>query len=256
MSITTENLKKYLNLDLNVTVLKTVDSTNKYLKQKAISGEEEGSFVIAEAQTNGRGRFDRKFHSPEGGGIYMSVLLKPELSAEDAVLITAAAAVAVSEACEALSGRKAMIKWVNDIYIDRKKVCGILTEGSIKPDGCFAWAVLGIGINAFPPKGGFESDIKDIAGAVFDKEEKDIRCRLAAEVLNRFFEYYKNLGEKTFLQKYREKSFVKGKAVRVIRNGEQINATALDIDDKCRLLVEYEDSRREYISSGEISIRL
>lgn len=258
MNLSAAEIKNFLNdnIYVNITVLESVDSTNKFLKEKAVKGDKEGSVVIADSQTGGRGRFTRKFYSPSGCGIYMSILLKPEISARDAVLITAAAAVAVAEACEMVSGKKAEIKWVNDVYIDKKKVCGILTEGAIKPDGYFDFAVLGIGINAFLPDGGFADEIKDIAGAVFDKKEENLRNRLIAEVINRFFVYYKELDKKTFLERYKEKSFVTGKEITVIKSEQKQKAVAIGIDDDCRLQVEYEDKSQEYLSSGEISIKL
>lgn len=250
----TENIRD--NTYINITVLESVDSTNKYLKEKTGYGAKEGEVVIADTQTGGRGRFTRKFYSPFGCGIYMSILLKPELPASDAVLITSAAAVAVAKAIESLCPKVAEIKWVNDVYINSKKVCGILTEGSVNPDGNFDWAVLGIGINAFEPDGGFDMEIKDIAGAVFDERQENLRNRLIAEVINNFFKYYKELGKKTFLNEYKERLFCLDKTVDVIRNSEKRKARALDIDDNCCLLVEYEDKTREYLSSGEISIRL
>ncbi len=250
----TENIRD--NTYINITVLKSVDSTNKYLKAKAVEGAKEGAVIIADAQTGGRGRFTRKFHSPSGCGIYMSILLKPQMPAGNAVLITSAAAVAVAEAIETLCGKDAKIKWVNDVYVDSKKVCGILTEGVIKPDGDFDWAVLGIGINAFEPENGFDAEIKDIAGAVFDEYRENLRNRLIAEVINRFFRYYNKLEKKTFLDEYRKRSFVLGEIVDVVKNEENRKAKALDIDDDCRLLVEYEDKSKEFLSSGEISIRL
>lgn len=258
MDLSARKIKEYLKNDtyINITVVECVDSTNKYLKEKAVGGAKEGTVVIADTQTGGRGRFTRKFYSPSGCGIYMSILLKPQIPAKDAVLITSAAAVAVAESCEALCGKKAQIKWVNDVYIEEKKVCGILTEGSIKPDGNFDFAVLGIGINAFSPEGGFDDEIKDIAGAVFNEKTENLRNRLAAEVIDRFFDYYRDLRKKTFLDKYRERSCVTGEKINVIKNGEKIKAVALGIDNDCRLLVEYDDKTQEYLSSGEISIRL
>ncbi len=258
MNLSADKIKKLLKNDtyINITLLDSVDSTNKYLKKKAVLGGTEGSIVIADSQTGGRGRFTRKFFSPGGCGIYMSILLKPCFPAKDAVLITAAAAVAVAEACEFLSGKKAEIKWVNDVYMEGKKVCGILTEGAIKPDGCFDYAVLGIGINAFAPDTGFDKEIKDIAGAVFNEKAENLRNRLAAEVITRFFSYYEELCAKTFLKGYREKSCVTGKEVTVIKNEKMQTAVALSIDDDCRLEVEYEDKTREYLSSGEISIKM
>lgn len=250
----TENIRD--NTYINITVLKSVDSTNKYLKAKAVEGAKEGTVIIADTQTGGRGRFTRKFHSPSGCGIYMSILLKPQMPAGNAVLITSAAAVAVAEAIETLCGKDAKIKWVNDVYMNSKKVCGILTEGAIKPDGDFDWAVLGIGINAFEPENGFDAEIKNIAGAVFDEYRENLRNRIIAEVINRFYRYYNELEKKTFLDEYRKRSFVLGEIVDVVKNEENRKAKALDIDDDCRLLVEYEDKSKEFLSSGEISIRL
>ena len=258
MKLSAEKIKEFSSFskDINITVLETVNSTNKYLKQKAVSGALEGEIVIADSQTGGRGRFDRKFFSPSDCGIYMSMLLKPVFPASDAVLITAAAAVAVADACEALCDKKAEIKWVNDIYIDKRKVCGILTEGAVNSKGGFDWAVLGIGINAFLPDGGFDSEISEIAGAVFDKKAENLRNRLCAEVIDRFFKFYKELDKKTFLEVYRERSLVIGREITVIKNEKSEKALALDIDDNCRLLVEFEDNSQGFLSSGEISIKL
>lgn len=258
MKLSAEKIKEFsrFGTDINITVLENVDSTNKYLKQKAVSGLNEGEIVIADSQTGGRGRFDRKFYSPSGCGIYMSMLLKPDLPASQAVLITAAAAVAVAEACETLCGKKTEIKWVNDIYINKRKVCGILTEGAVNSGGRFDWAVLGIGINAFAPDSGFDSEISDIAGAVFDKKAENLRNLLCAEVIDRFLGFYKELDKKTFLKSYCERSCVIGREITVIKNEKKEKAKALSIDESCRLLVEYQDKTQEYLSSGEISIKL
>jgi len=233
-----------------------LESTNVTLKKMALDGAVEGSVVIADAQTSGRGRFYRKFYSPENG-IYMSILLRPDSAGFDATPITTAAAVAVAKAAENLSGKKTKIKWVNDVLINGKKICGILTEGAFDPESRKPqYVIVGIGINAFMPTGGFDEEIKDIAGAVFDRIDAENKSRLIAETINIFMEYYKNLSSKEFLEEYRLRSAVIGKNIIVFKNCSQFNATAIDIDDSCRLLVEYEDGRREYLSSGEISIKL
>lgn len=245
------------NKNTDITIFKTVDSTNSYLKRASGEDTPEGTVVIAENQTSGRGRFTRKFYSPDGSGIYMSVLLKPAMKAVDAVLITAAAAVAVSEACENLGGKTTQIKWVNDVLIDSKKVCGILCEGAINAQSRkLDRVILGIGINVYVPNGDFAPEIKDVAGAVFNTVQPDMRNRLIAEVLNCFNGYYKDLEERTFLNGYRKRSAVIGKSVSVLRGDTKTQATALEIDGDCRLLVEYGDKRREYLSSGEVSVRL
>lgn len=256
--LSADGINKYLKHSdvINIEILDCVSSTNKLLKETAAQ-DNEGKVIIALEQTAGRGRFLRKFYSPNGCGIYMSILLKPKISAHKAVLITAAAAAAVADSAEYLTEKKTGIKWVNDVLIDHKKVCGILTEGSVNTDtGDFNWAVLGIGINAYMPDGGYPDDIKDIASAVFEKKEQDFKNRLAAQVLDRFWDYYLSLEEKTFLDSYKKRSFILGKPITVIKNENSTPAKAIDIDDNCRLLVEYQNGQREYLSSGEISIRI
>ncbi len=254
--LTENGILRFLeNKQTPIVLLETVNSTNMYLKERA-DITTHGTVVIAKSQTAGRGRFVRKFHSPKNSGIYMSIFLQPDLAAESSVLITTAAAVAVSEACEALSGNTCKIKWVNDVLINSKKICGILTEGAINAESLkLKYAILGIGVNVYEPAGGFCEDIKDIAGCVFEKEEKDLSSRLAAEIINRFMKYYNELESKSFLQGYRERCDTLGKAVTVIKGENTREATALDIDNNCRLLVEYEDNTKEFISSGEVSVK-
>lgn len=241
----------------NITVLEETDSTNTMLKEIAKQGEAEGRIIIADSQTGGRGRYDRKFHSPKGTGIYMSILLKPTLPASDSVLITAAAAVAVCEAILKVCGKETKIKWVNDLLLDGKKICGILTEGSLNiRNGGFNWAVLGLGVNVYEPECGFSEEIKNIAGALTGEKQENLRNRLCSEIINCFFDYYNDLESRAFLNVYRNKLCVLGERVAVIKNEETTEAVALDIDNDCRLLVEYMSGEREYLSSGEISIKL
>ncbi len=233
------------------------ESTNTIIKKRASQGECEGLFVVAGQQTGGRGRLGRSFFSPGDTGLYMSLLLKPDLKPEDAVLITTAAAVSVCEALEATGVENPQIKWVNDIFVKNKKVCGILTEASFNPEkGALDYVVLGVGINVYQPKGGFPEDIKDIAGAVFSREQENLRNRIAAEFLNSFMVYYGNISEKTHCSEYAKRNFVIGNNINVIKNGEKTPAKALRIDDNCALLVEYANGERAILNSGEISIRL
>ncbi len=231
-------------------------STNDFLKQKAHL-REEGTVVIANEQTAGRGRFNRRFYSPKSSGIYMSILLKPNFKGFDATLITTAAAVAVAVAVERLSGKETQIKWVNDVLINGKKICGILTEGSINPKTLIPeYVILGIGINAFSPENGFDTEIKDIAGYVFEEKNDALRRKLSDEIINIFFNYYEKLTDKDFLEIYRKKSCVIGKEITVIKGNFLKNATALKINDDLSLSVKYSDGLKENLSSGEISIKL
>lgn len=236
--------------------LENVPSTNSYLRELGISGADEGTVIIADRQTGGKGRLGRSFFSPEGG-LYMSVLLRPEESAENALIITAAAAVASARAIEALSGRSCLIKWVNDIYIDGKKVCGILTEGAFL-DGCdkLSFAVLGIGINISDPEGGFPDDIKDIAGSISGKyrHQSSFKYMLADKILDEFFALYSALPNASFMDEYRRRSLLLGKEIKYIRNEQEHFCTAVDIDDKGQLIVN-ENGENLVIGTGEVTVR-
>jgi BirA family biotin operon repressor/biotin-[acetyl-CoA-carboxylase] ligase len=157
-----------------------------------------------------------------------------------------------------MSGCEAKIKWVNDIYCNDKKVCGILTEASFNiENGMLDYAVLGIGLNVINPDEDFPDDIKNIATSIYCKETYTggKRSKLAAEILNNFMFYYENINERTFLKEYRKRSLLIGKEISVISPSNSRNAVALDIDDECRLIVKWEDGSIEAISSGEVSIR-
>lgn len=251
---------KYLNADtaslLDVKVFKTIDSTNLALREYANDGAAEGTVVISGEQTRGRGRLGRSFFSPSDTGLYMSILLRPQMSASDAIKITTAAAVSVAEAIEKLSELRPKIKWVNDIYLHERKVCGILTEASFSMEnGGLEYAVLGIGVNAYEPESGFPEEIRDIAGAVFTDHQSDMRNRLAGEILNSFMKYYADLDRSSFYESYRDRLMWRGEKIFVISGDKKIPATLLDVDRECRLLVRYEDGSEAAVSTGEISIR-
>ena len=243
------------NPKVKIKYFETLPSTNAYLKENA-ENLCEGTVIIAGNQTAGRGRFARKFYSPESTGIYMSILLKPDYKGFDTTLITTLAAVAVSASVEELSNKKTEIKWVNDVLIEGKKICGILTEGKIDPEtGKPIYIVLGIGINAFVPEGGFDEEIRDIAGAVFDRFDEDLKNQLTASVVDKVLGYI-NCPKQEISAKYKSRVSFLGRQIFVIKNDEKIPATALDIDDDFRLLVRYENGNQEYLSSGEISIKI
>ncbi len=148
----------------------TVTSTNLVLRDLASQGAPEGTVVIAARQTGGRGRKGRAFFSPEYTGVYVSLLLKPKIAPDDATLITTTAAVAVCEAVESLSDRKAEIKWVNDVFVDGKKICGILTEGSFDMEsGQFEYAILGTGITFTRPAAAFRRSLSKSRAACFPR---------------------------------------------------------------------------------------
>lgn len=242
--------------DLSPEVFVTVDSTNTVCLAKAAEGESEGYVAIAGAQTKGRGRRGRGFYSPADTGIYMSILLRPSAYPGTQVLrITAMAAVAVSEAIESLCDKEASIKWVNDIYMDGRKVCGILTEAGPDIEGdSIDCVVVGIGINAYAPKGGFPEEIKDKAGCAFDEQASDMRNRLAAEILSRFMDYYNSDSQAGYIDEYRKRSLVTGKDVEISGHGSRRRAHVLGIDDEFGLIVRYPDGKEDVMRSGEVSI--
>lgn len=256
-----QGIEKYLLNDISrmdIMVLPVTTSTNAVLREKAMQGAQEGCILIANEQTLGRGRRGRSFASPAGTGIYMSILLRPsQMKAEQAVRITTMAAVAVCEAIEAVSGKTAQIKWVNDIFMQGKKVCGILTEASLDMEsGLLDYAILGLGINVYVPQNGFEEELKDIVGTVFENPQNDAKNRLAAEVITRFMGYYDHMEQSDYAKRYRSRSLAVGREVNVLSGNHSRRALVLDVDDECRLLVRYEDGTQEPLSSGEISIKL
>lgn len=253
-------VRKYLtDSRLCPVVYDTISSTNTVLKAKAADGAAEGLCLISGEQTAGRGRMGRSFYSPSGSGVYMSVLLRPHMSAYDATRITAAAAVAAAETVEEIVGVKADIKWVNDIYVGGRKVCGILTEAAMDfESGLVSYVIVGIGINTRIPEGDFPEEIRSVAGALTGNGGiPELRCRIAAGVLQRLMKEYDSLGSEECYEKYRSRSLVTGKDINILSPGrEPIAARAVDIDRDFALLAELPNGSIMKISSGEVSIRL
>ena len=171
-----QGVEKYLNPEhsyIELEILPDIGSTNDYLREKAAQGKGEGYAVVAGAQTRGKGRTGRSFYSPADTGIYLSLLLRPkDCGPAQAVKFTTMAAVAACEAIEKVSHRSPQIKWVNDIYIDGKKVSGILTEASVSlENGSLEYVLLGIGINVYPPEKGFPQELRETAGSVFQERK-------------------------------------------------------------------------------------
>ena len=235
-------------------------STNRTAREMAADGAPDGTVVIAHEQSAGRGRKQRSFFSPGGTGLYMSVIVRRELIATDALRLTTMAAVATAQAIEAMIGRKVGIKWVNDIYLDGKKVCGILTEGSIVPgEKNLQYAVIGIGVNITPPKDDFPDEIKHIAGAILPSvdDATDARARLAAGILNRLMMLMDHDDPALCLDEYRRHLILRGREIIVYEADEVPRpARALDVDEEYRLLVRFEDGSMGALDSGEVSIKL
>ncbi len=232
-----------------------IGSTNDRAKQLAAEGAGKVC-VIADRQESGKGRMGRSFFSPPGTGLYLSLVLRPSLRGEDAALLTTFAAVAVAETVEAMTGAKAAIKWVNDVYVGGKKVCGILTEGSVDfESGGFSYAVVGIGVNlrkcVRPPElASVATDLESETGVRVD------RSLFASALLRRFADVERVLRERSFLDAYRARCFVLGKDVTVFRGSERFSARAVDVGPRGELLVDPGDGVLRALQSGEVSVRV
>lgn len=243
------NEKKY-----NIIYKESISSTNSVLREMA-DRENEFTVLISDHQTAGMGRKGNTFFSPEKTGIYMSILLKPKLSFEDFLLITPLSAVCCAQAIENISHKKAKIKWVNDIYIDNKKVCGILAQSITDDKNNITGCILGIGINVYAPTCGFPDELKNKAGYLFDKEEnKNLREQIIAEVLNNFSLLYKDLTKKLFYEEYVSRSLITNKMVTVLYPNRKIKCRVLGIDKNFHLEVKLENGELLKLDSGEVSL--
>ena len=238
-----------------VEVHEKLDSTNTRAKLLAAQGAPHGYLVCADSQDSGRGRFGRTFFSPEHSGVYITYILRPQMPAEEAVMITSLAAVAVARAIEAVSDAQVGIKWVNDLYINGRKTCGILCEASMDfESGMLEYAVLGIGINVMPME--FPPELRDIATSIGNECGGDIsRSRLIAEISNQLDALYPQLSTGAFMSENRSRSIVIGRDVTVIRGDKQTPAHVLDIDAQGRLVVRTESGITR-VGAGEISLKL
>ncbi|MCI9466204.1 MAG: biotin--[acetyl-CoA-carboxylase] ligase [Ruminiclostridium sp.] len=256
--LTPQGIARYVTVSgLQVEVREEVSSTNNVLREQALSGAPEGRVLIARRQSAGRGRRDHSFFSPADSGLYMSFLLRPSISAQAALLLTTCAAVATAFAIEEVTGVPTQIKWVNDVFCRGKKVCGILTEGDVDLEtGGMRYAVVGIGVNVYPPQGGFPPEL-DQAGAVFQARPTGaLRCQLAGSLLNHFFTLYPQVQERSFFEAYRSRCLVLGQAVEVLEGGRVRPATVLDLNPDFTLRVREADGRERDLSSGEVRVRL
>ena len=236
---------------LRVRVYETLDSTNQEAKRLLAAGEPCPMLLLAEEQTAGRGRRGRGFYSPAGEGLYMTLALQPRAALSQATLLTAAAAVAVAQAVEALTALACQIKWVNDVYLDGKKLCGILTEasGSFEADALSS-VCAGIGVNVrtrdFP---------EELAGRACSLWPRAVsRNRLAAEIAVRLLNFAADRGAREFLEEYRRRSLVLGKAVTFTRDGGERRALAVGIGENGELIVRYDDGREEALNAGEVRL--
>lgn len=245
--------------DYRLKIYKEIGTTNDEAKRLAREGEAENLVVLTESQTAGKGRRGRSFYSMGPEGVYMSLLLRPKLSFQEALKITTMTAVAVSRAIEKNCDVEVGIKWVNDLFIHGKKVCGILTEAGIDFEtGDLDYAVVGIGVNVL--KCDFPEELKGIVTTLEDESGQQIsRSKLAADILREMHGLYQELGAEkggvpSYHEEYVSRSIVLGKEVMVHAGTQTYPAKAVAIDENIGLVVETTEGRK-VLDSGEVSVR-
>lgn len=260
-----EYIEKVLSFPCKLHVLDKVDSTNRYAK--ALNDLSCPHIVLANEQTEGKGRLGRSFYSPPASSLYMSMVFKPGFELDKAMLVTTLSALAVCQAIEAEAGVGPKIKWVNDIYLNGKKICGILTEAeSSFETGTIDKIVIGIGVNCFPQK--FPEEISDKATFIENPKNAFTRNQLAAAIAERFFSLVNDFDRRRILREYKSRSMILGEQILLYgtaygalpeNGGAGIKAKAIDIDENGGLVVEYMEGRHaremDTIISGEITIR-
>ena len=234
-------------------------STNTLAKQLAKEGALHGTILIAGRQTSGRGRMGRSFSSPEGMGVYLSVILRPNCAPDRLMHLTCAAAVAGCTAVENTCGVTPNIKWTNDLVYGRKKLGGILTELSIdSTTGLVEYAIVGIGINCLQNTDDFPPELRDVATSI--RKITNAPCSpagLAAALTEALFDMDRSLlsDKKALMDRYRRLCMTVGEDILVLRGDDMRYGTALDINDDGGLLVRFSDGTEKFVTSGEVSVR-
>ena len=253
-------VSKYLK-DVELFLYDEADSTNELAKKYGDANPGKEAIFIADYQSKGKGRRGRSFYSPKGTGMYMSFLTRPDVKLEEAMNFTCMIAESTCRAIEKVTGINPGIKWVNDIYYNEKKISGILTEASTSlEDGSLSYVVIGIGINLYEPYEGFPDDIKDKAGALIaSRKDPNLKNKLYSAMITEFYKDYKLPDKYPYLKGYRDRSFLIGSYVKITPNlqNEKLQARyayVTGINDKCELLVKYDDGRDEALFSGEVSV--
>ena len=235
----------------------SIDSTNTRAKELAKGGATHGTVLVAGNQTVGRGRLGRSFSSPEGMGVYLSVILRPACTPDKLMHLTCAAAVAACDAVKAACGVDAKIKWTNDLVYGRKKLGGILTELSVA-SGLVEYAVVGIGINCLQKQEDFPTDLQDMASSL--SMVCDTPCspaKVAACLVDALYRMDKGLLSQKgdIMNRYRSACMTIGQDIVVVQADAARYGKALYVDDDGALGVRFADGTEETVNSGEVSIR-
>jgi len=236
----------------------TIGSTNDEARRMAKNGAPHGTVLIAGHQTGGHGRMGRSFHSPEGVGVYLTMILRPNCAPDQLMHLTCATAVAMCEAIEAATGLRPGIKWTNDLVFGKRKLGGILTALGLTPRGQVDFAIIGIGINCCQTAGDFPEDIRDMAGSLAMVTGQQIdRAKVAAAMMEALHRMDETLLSKVdaMLERYRRDCITLHQDVVLVRGYEKRYGHAVDIDNTGALVVRFADGSTESVNSGEVSVR-
>lgn len=245
----------------NIVYEEVVDSTNRIAKKLADEGAPEGTLVLCERQSAGRGRLGRTWASPKTSGLYMSLILRPDLSADMSLPLTMMTALAVRDAIGEVAGMEAMIKWPNDILLNGKKVVGILTELSVDASGKVKWIVVGIGVNVNTHLDELPEEVRDTATSLAIERGLDCsRLELVRSICYQMETLYRDFLDQgadaqSFLPRYRIYSSTLARHVRMFAGTEEINGVAEDFDKDGALLIRTDDGALRRVFTGEVTSR-
>ncbi len=242
--------KYFNNINIgDIVVLDTVNSTNTYAKELAQNGAKHNTVVIANHQTAGRGRLGREFFSPSDTGLYMSIILRPDEYSFDPAVVTIAAGVAVCRTVEEICNKQPQIKWVNDIFLGGRKICGILAEAGTN-SGAIDYVIVGIGLNVSTQI--FPEELDNIAGSLGHDIDRNL---IAGKILDEFNRLHPICDNSELIDEYKNRSLVIGKKIDFVKDGKTYTGTATDIDSEGKLIVVLENGDTLSLKSGEISLR-
>ena len=234
-----------------------IGSTNDLARQMAYEGCPSGTCILAGKQTDGHGRMGRSFSSPDGMGVYLSCILRPNCKPEQLMHLTCAAAVAAADAVKDAAGIDCGIKWTNDLVVGTKKLGGILTALQIDPNtGLVSAAILGIGINCLQSKGDFPPELRDMATSLAMHTKRCDPAALAAALIRRLQQMDGQLREKKqIMASYKARCVTLGKEVSWMAGDTLHHGTALDLDENGGLVLQLSDGTQKIAAFGEVSIR-
>lgn len=252
-----DEIKKHLTTNIiakDIEILEDVNSTITYAKNLPYEKKKDGYLVVANNQSAGRGRYDRKFYCQKDSGIYLGLLLRPT-EIQNISYITIMAGISVASAIEKLYGIEAKIKWVNDVFIEDKKICGILTEGIISVEsGSIDSVIVGIGINVNKIKS-IPKELESIVGYINDFTGKnENRNKLIAQILNTFEEFYLNFNVQQLYSEYKKRMLYIGKSINVIDGNKKRKGILYRLNKDFSISVDFDDGDLKNFSTGEISL--